>query len=216
MKRQPDGRWRNRRQTMVITAAVLRARWIEAEALRLKVMGLSFQAIADHISRVGRGQTQPLTELPKAVTFPPDYEISRQACYKAVWKSLNREPALRAEQLRKIHNARSEEMFANLQPDIRKGKVPAIVAGVRVLDLSARINNIAGSARSHEAINEESRSRLESVDVVGTFAKAFKVLDEIRGVRNQEQVTPLIEAGDPSSDRHVPRELRKNKKTNEE
>jgi hypothetical protein len=45
----------------------------------------------------------------------------RQACHKALRKAIAREPALEVDELRKIDQARSEEMFLNLQPAIRKG-----------------------------------------------------------------------------------------------
>jgi hypothetical protein len=204
MKRQPDGRWRSRRQPVVISAAVLRARWIAVETLHLKVMGLSFQAIAEHLTRVGRGQAQPITNMSEGVTFPPDYKISRQACFKAVEKALDRERALGVEQLRKIDNARSEELFANLQPDIRKGKVPAIEAAVKVLDHSAKINNLAATPRSHELINEKSGPRPKPGMVLDTFSQAFKLMADMRlllpGYVDTERTVAQIEVRDTSSD----------------
>ena len=77
MKRQSDGTWRNTRQAVTISDAVRRARWVEAETLSLKRMGLSFDAIAEQIGRVGRGQAQALVEIPSGLAFPPDYTISR-------------------------------------------------------------------------------------------------------------------------------------------
>jgi hypothetical protein len=205
-KRQPDGKWRSRRQAVVISAAVLRARWIEAEALHLKVMGLSFQAIAEHLTRVGHSQTQPLTKISEGVTFPPDYKISRQACFKAVQKTLGRETALRVEQLRKIDNARSEELFLNLQPDVRKGKVPAIVAAVKVLDHAARINNLAAAPRSHELISEKSGPRLKPGMVLDTFSKAFRLMADMRllppGYIDTGRAVARIEVQDTSCVRH--------------
>src|SRR5260370_1754050 len=159
MRRQPNGKWRGRRQAVVISGAVLRARWIEDEALHLKIMGLPFRVIAEHISRVGRGQTQPLTKMSEGVTFPPDYTISRQACFKAIQKALGREQALKVEQLRKIDNARSEELFANLQPGIRKGKVPEIQAASKLLDHSAKVNNLAAAQDGREAIIYQTEPR---------------------------------------------------------
>jgi hypothetical protein len=204
MKRQPDGSWRGRRQPVVISAAVLRARWIAVETLHLKIMGLSFQAIAEHLTRVGRGQAQPITNMSEGVTFPPDYKISRQACFKAVEKALDRERALGVEQLRKIDNARSEELFANLQPDIRKGKVPAIEAAVKVLDHSAKINNLAAAPRSHELISEKSGPRLKPGMVLDTFSQAFKLMADMRlllpGYVDTGRTVAQIEARDTSSD----------------
>jgi len=178
MRRQPDGKWRGRRQAVVISAAVLRARWIEDEALNLKIMGLPFRAIAEHIARVGRGQTQPLTKMSEGVTFPPDYTISRQACFKAIQKALGREQAPKVEELRKIDNARSEELFASLQSAIRKGKVREIEAAIKVLDHSAKVNNLAAAQRGREAIIEESGPPREPGLVLGTFVKAFELMAE--------------------------------------
>jgi hypothetical protein len=111
---------------MIVSEAVRRARWVEAEVVHLKRMGLSFDAIAEQITRVGRGQAQPITPTPDGLGFPPHYQISRQACHKACRKAIAREPALEVEELRKIDHARSEEMFMNLQPAIRKGSARAI------------------------------------------------------------------------------------------
>ncbi len=132
---------------MVISEAVRRARWVEAETIHLKRMGLSFDKIADRITRIGRGQAQAMVAMPEPITFPPDYEITRQACHKAYRKASAREPALELEELRKLDNDRSEEMFMNLQPAIRKGHARAIDTGIKLLDHSARINGYAAPQR---------------------------------------------------------------------
>ena len=102
MKRQADGRWRSPGQPMIVSQPVLRARWVEAETLRLKQMGVSFEAIAEQITRVGRGQAAPLIALPEGVTFPPGYRMTKQGCHKALRKALAREPSLEVEELRKL------------------------------------------------------------------------------------------------------------------
>jgi hypothetical protein len=132
---------------MVPSAAVLRARWIEAETIRLKQMGLSFDAIAEQITRVGLGQATSLVAMPAGVTFPPDYTITKQACHKAFRKALVREPALELEEMRKLDNARSEEMYMNLQPGIRKGSARSVEVGIKVLDHTAKINGYAAPQR---------------------------------------------------------------------
>jgi hypothetical protein len=149
MKRQPDGTWRGARQSVVVSGSVLRARWIEAETLHLKRIGLSFDAIADQITRVGRGQAQAIVTIPDGGAFPPDFQISRQACHKAFKKAIAREPSLAAEEFRKLDSARCEEMFLNLQPGIRKGNPRAVEAGVKVLRHAAQINGYAAPQR-HE------------------------------------------------------------------
>jgi hypothetical protein len=154
MKRQPDGRWRNARKAVVVSEAVLRARWIEAETIHLKRIGLSFDAIAEQIARIGKRQAQAIVAIPDSVTFPPDFQISRQACHKAFRKALAREPSLAAEEFRKLDSARCEEMFLNLQPGIRKGSARSIEAGVKVLRHSAQINGYAKPQR-HELTGKD-------------------------------------------------------------
>ena len=153
---------------MIVSEASLRARWVETEAVHLKRMGLSFDAIAEQITRVGRGQAQPITPTPDGLGFPPDYQISRQACHKACRKAIAREPALEVEELRKIDHARSEEMFMNLQPAIRKGSALAIETGIKVLDHAAKINGYAAPQR-HELTGKDGRpiTLVQLLDAVG-------------------------------------------------
>jgi hypothetical protein len=156
MKRHPDGTWRNTRQPVVASEAVLRARWIEAETIHLKRMGLSFDAIAEHISRVGRAQAQAMVAIPQGVTFPPDYTISRQACHKAFRKAIAREPALEVEEFRKLDTVRCEDLFMNLQPAIRKGNARAVEVGIKVLDHTAKINGY-GAPQKHELTGKDGK-----------------------------------------------------------
>jgi hypothetical protein len=134
---------------MAASETVRRARWIESETIYLKQMGLSFDAIAEQITRVGLGQATPMVAIPEGVTFPAGYRITKQACHKAFRKAFAREPALQVEEMRKLDNARSEEMFMNLQPGIRKGNARSIAIGIKLLDHSARINSYAAPQR-HE------------------------------------------------------------------
>src|SRR2546428_9962592 len=154
MKRQPDGTWRSTRQAVTVSDAVRRARWVEAETISLKRMGLSFEMIAEQISRVGRGRTQALVEIPAGLTFPPDYTISRQACHKSFKKAIAREPSLELEELRKLDNERAEEMLLNLQPAIRKGHPRAIEVGLKLLDHNAKIQGYASPQR-HELTGKD-------------------------------------------------------------
>jgi hypothetical protein len=168
MKRQPDGTWRNTRSAVFISGALLKARWIEAETIHLKRMGLSFEAIAEHISAVGRAQAQALVAIPDDVKFPRDYQISRQACHKAFRKAIAREPSLEVEELRKLDNARSEEMFVSLQPGIRKGNVRAVEVGIRVLDHAAKIQGYAAPQR-HELTGKDGKplTLVQLLDAIG-------------------------------------------------
>src|SRR2546428_13626083 len=81
------------------------------------------------------------------LTFPPDYQISRQACHKAFKRAIAREPSLELEELRRLDNARCEEMLMNLQPAIRKGNPRAIEAGIKALDHPVTINGYGTSRK---------------------------------------------------------------------
>ncbi len=140
---------------MIVSEAVRKARWVEAEVVNLKRMGLPFDAIAEQITRVGRGQAQPITPIPDGLSFPPDYQISRQACHKAFRKAIAREPSLAVEELRKIDHARSEDMFMNLQPGIRKGNLRAIETGVKVLEHQSRTNGYAAPHRTAQPMGAQ-------------------------------------------------------------
>ncbi|MGD0290594.1 MAG: hypothetical protein ABSC63_13175 [Candidatus Binataceae bacterium] len=171
MKRQPDGTWRNTRQALTVSDAVRRARWVEAETLRLKRMGLSFDAIAEQIGRVGCGRAQALVEIPAGLTFPPDYTISRQACHKAFKRAIAREPSLELEEFRKLDTERAEEMFMNLQPVIRKGNPRAIEVGVKLLDHTAKIQGYASPQR-HELTGKDGQplTLLQVLKVIGPIS----------------------------------------------
>jgi len=171
MKRQPNGTWRNARRPVVVSDAVRRARWVEAETVRLKHMGLSFDAIAEQITRVGRGRAQPIVAIPNGVTFPADYVISKQACHKSFRKALEREPSLAAEEFRKLDTARCEEMFLNLQPGVRKGNPRAVEASVKVLRHVAQLNGYAAPQR-HELTGKDGKplTLVQLLEAVGPIA----------------------------------------------
>jgi hypothetical protein len=171
MKRHPDGTWRGVRQPLIASEATLRARWLEVETIHLKRMGLSFEAIAEHITNVGRGRQQAITTIPQGVTFPADYQVSKQACHKAFTKAIGREPSLEVEEFRKLDTARCEEMLMNLQPGIRKGNVGSVEAGVRILDHTARINGY-GKPNRHELTGRDGKplTLVQLLNAIGPIA----------------------------------------------
>jgi hypothetical protein len=156
MTRQPDGTWRGTQRPLSVSGSVLRARWIEAETLHLKRIGLTFDAIADQITRVGKGQAQAIVAIPDGVIFPPDFQISRQACHKAFKKALAREPSIVAEEFRKLDTSRCEDLFLNLQPGIRKGNPRSVEAAVKVLRHTAQINGY-GAPQRHELTGKDGK-----------------------------------------------------------
>jgi hypothetical protein len=140
----------------MVSEAILRARWMEAKVVHLKKMGLAFDTIADEIMRVGRGQAIAMVPITDEVTFPPNYTISKQACHKAFRRAIAREPALAVSELRTLDGARSEELWLNLQPGIRKGNPRSIEVGVRVLDHTARIQGYA-APQKHEFTGKDGK-----------------------------------------------------------
>jgi hypothetical protein len=171
MKRHADGTWRGTRQAVVVSEAVLRARWLEAETIHLKRMGLSFDKIAEQITRVGRRQAQAIVTIPDGVIFAPDFQISRQACHKAFKKAVAREPSLAAEEFRKLDTDRCEEMFLNLQPGIRKGNPRSIEAGVKLLRHTAQINGYASPQR-HELTGKDGKplTLVQMLEAIGPIS----------------------------------------------
>lgn len=173
MKRQPDGTWRGPRQAVTVSVAVLRARWIEAETINLKRIGLTFDAIAEQITRIGRGSAQAIVVVPDGVTFPADFRISRQAIHKAFKKAIGREPSLAAAEYRKLDTARCEEMFLNLQPGVRKGNPRSVEAAIKVLRHSAQINGYAAPQR-HELTGKDGSplTLVQLLEAVGPIDEA--------------------------------------------
>ena len=57
--RNSDGTIRNGRAPAKLTMRSVVARWVEAETIRRKQMGLSWDMIAEQITQVGRGLAQP-------------------------------------------------------------------------------------------------------------------------------------------------------------
>ncbi|MFL6725143.1 MAG: hypothetical protein ACJ8FS_01360 [Sphingomicrobium sp.] len=140
-RRQTDGRFRGGRQPIVVSARTLRARWVEAEVLKLKTLGVaSFHAIAQQISRVGRRDAAPLMEFPPGIEFPSDYSISGVACWRACQQALARGPRLRAQEMRDIDSDRLEEGILAAQKAIKQGDTSALQSLARLITTRARLN----------------------------------------------------------------------------
>lgn len=180
MTRNLDGTWRNGRKAIIVSDVVRRARWVEAETIRLKRMGFSFEEIAEHVTSVGRGHAQPMV-VTSDISFPANYQISRQACQKAFKKALAREPALEVEELRKLDTQRCEEMYLSLQPAIRKGDPPAVAVGVKVLSHKAKLNGYA-APQKHELTGKAGNgvSATAKLDQVEIESKANLLRDAIK------------------------------------
>ncbi len=138
--RSPDGRFRNLNQPTVLSSDMLRAQWVEIEAMRLKRDGLSYEAVAQHITQLGRGQKVPVTPLLDGIHFPPDYKITATACHKAVRRALRRAPALAAYEMRRLDTEWCEELYHCLTAGIQQGDPQSTRAAVSVLAHKAAIN----------------------------------------------------------------------------
>jgi hypothetical protein len=145
--RSSDGTMRRANTPKVLTNRSIIARWVEGETLHLKRLGMSFQAIADHIVEVAHGRQKAMVPVPQDAQFPERYEISMQAVHRAFKRAIDRLPNAEAAELRKLDSERLEEMFLSLQPGIRQGDPRSIQAGVRVLVQNAEINGYKAPAR---------------------------------------------------------------------
>jgi hypothetical protein len=145
--RSSDGTMRRANTPKVLTNRSIIARWVEGETLHLKRLGMSFQAIADHIVEVAHGRQKAMVAVPQDAQFPERYEISMQAVHRAFKRAIDRLPNAEAAELRKLDSERLEEMFLSLQPGIRQGDPRSVQAAVRVLAQNAEINGYKAPAR---------------------------------------------------------------------
>ena len=145
--RSSDGTMRRANRPKVLTNRSIIARWVEAETLHLKRLGMGYQAIADHIVEVAHGRQKAMVSVPRDAQFPEGYQISMQAVHRAFRRAIVRLPNAEAAELRKLDSERLEEMFLSLQAGIRQGDPRSIQAGVRVLVHKAEMNGYKTPAR---------------------------------------------------------------------
>jgi hypothetical protein len=138
--RSSDGTMRRANRPKVLTNRSIIARWVEAETLHLKRLGMGYQAIADHVVEVARGRRKAMVPIPQEAEFPDGYQISLQAVHRAFRRAIVRLPNVEATELRKLDSERLEEMFLSLQAGIRQGDPRSIEVGVRVLMHKAELN----------------------------------------------------------------------------
>jgi hypothetical protein len=145
--RNSDGTIRQTNKPRLLTNRSIIARWVEAETLHLKRLGMSFQVIADHIVAVAQGQQQAMVPIPEHAAFTEEYCISAQAVHRAFRRGIARLPNTEAEAYRKLDTERCEDMFLSLQPGIRKGDPRSVEVGVKVLAHKAEINGYQAPAK---------------------------------------------------------------------
>jgi len=145
--RNADGTIRRTNQPKLLSNRSITARWVEAESLHLKRLGMSFQVIADHIVAVAHGEQQAMVPVPEHAPFNEEYSISAQAVHRAFRRGIARLPNTEAEAYRKLDSERCEDMFLSLQPGIRKGDPRSVEVGVKVLAHKAEINGYKAPAK---------------------------------------------------------------------
>lgn len=145
--RNSDGTMRRANNPKRLTNRSIIARWVEAETLHLKRLGMGYQAIADHIVEVAQVRQKAMAPVPQDAQFPEGYQISMQAVHRAFRRAIARLPNAEAAQLRKLDSERLEDMFLSLQAGIRKGDPRSIEVGVKVLAHEAEINGYKAPAR---------------------------------------------------------------------
>jgi hypothetical protein len=145
--RNSDGTVRRTDKPRLLTNRSIVARWVEAETLHLKRLGMSYGSIADHIVAVARSQQQAMVPIPEHASFSTEYIISAQAVHRAFQRGIARLPNTEAEAYRKLDTERCEDMFLSLQPGIRKGDPRSVEVGVKVLAHKAEINGYQAPAR---------------------------------------------------------------------
>lgn len=184
--RNPDGRFRNNNKPAVLSAEMLRSRWLEGEVLRLRRLGFSYEAIAQQITEVGRGQRAPLTPLPEDATFPPDYKITAMGCHAAYKRARRGVPSPEADEMRRLDTDRCEDMYLSLASSIRQGDPQAVKAAVQVLALKAGINGYKSSEVEVRVSPGSSWSSTLSKDqTVTLFKEAMTLLFE-GGIKIEE------------------------------
>jgi hypothetical protein len=150
MSRKPrnsDGTIRRTNKPKLLTNRSRLARWGEAEILLGKRLGMSYQALADHIEGVAQGRRKAMVPVPTDVEFPPGYSFSMQGAHRAFLRGIVRLPNAEAAALRKLDSERLEDMLLSLQPGIRQGDPRSVEVGVKVLIHKAEINGYKAPSR---------------------------------------------------------------------
>jgi len=175
--RNDDGTFRGRR-AKTATTRLLIARWVDAEVVRLKGLGMNFSQIADQITAVGRGSAKAITDLPAGLDFPPAYRISAQGCHKAYRRAMRREPALAVEEDRRLDTARLEEMIFALQPGLRRGDPRWVEAAVKVLMHKSRLLGLESPHRVEMTGEEPAPLTVAQFRMLGKMAERAAAQDE--------------------------------------
>jgi hypothetical protein len=165
----------------------------------------TFHAIAQQISKVGRGEAQPVVEFPPGLVFPDDYSISDVACWRACQRALARGPRLGAQEMRDIDSDRLEDAILAAQKGVKQGDPAALQSLARLITTKARLNGylapqkleLSGKAgrpievrRADDAETSKMLERLtreEQIEFLRLFNKAKGVQVEGTEAKDEER-----------------------------
>jgi len=202
--RNSDGSLRSANQPQLLTNRTLIARWIESVTLQLKRLGMSYQAIADHIMAVAHGQQNAVVPVPPELAFPQGYRISMQAVHRAFLRAIVRLPNAEAAALRKLDSERLEDMLLSLQSGIRRGDPRSIEVGVKLLAHKAEINGykapsrveMTGGTQVNVLVQQQAAADAQALAGLGQLT--LEELREYRRLESKAQSAPVaIEARAP-------------------
>lgn len=138
--RNSDGTIRNARTPRKLTMRTVIAGWVEAETIRRKQRGISFEAIAQQITQIGRGQLQSLVLIPEGIVFSKDYSISGRACGMAFKAAMSRQVNLEGAEMRQLDTERYEDLYRALQQGVAEGSAHHVTAAAGLLEKKAKLN----------------------------------------------------------------------------
>ena len=118
------------------------ALWVQGEAYRMVIAGMTQREIAQVITEMGRGLRPGRLE---GVEYPPDYRISQQAVTLAFRRYCQRNPVPGIAEMRRIDTQRCDDIYRSMLPMIRaggRGSALAADAATRAIAHKARINGM--------------------------------------------------------------------------
>jgi hypothetical protein len=170
------------------TARALHDRWLEAQALRLRIRTLpgltSYEAIASRISEVGRsiaagGHNDPartaIEDPPPGIIFPLDYAVNGKECAAAIARATNRIPTLEPESDLKLLIERAEENLSRLRPGVVNGSPDSIREARSILTFIARLQD-HGTPKKVESSRRDGKRGLDEMEDLSRWTEEDRAM----------------------------------------
>jgi hypothetical protein len=201
--RNEDGTFRNHHKVKTASGRTIRARWVEAEILRLKDEHMKTEAIAHHIILVGRGERQPMVPFPPGITFPPNFSFTHQAVSKAYNRAVDRIPVIEAQRLIKQTDRDLEHQLSCMAAGVRNGDPAAVNASTHIHELRLKAHGVSKGGTNIQVNTdvrtypgEKPKGKKEILDVFQQAARIMRELDQDdappRPRPNQPHQKPLL------------------------